>query len=630
MKLKTITARNFKGLSFTLHLQPMTVLVGANFAGKTARTDAIRFALLGYLPELGKNARDTFGLSSGKEMEVVAEFDNGLRIQRRLYLKGDTVKTEEEVPEEIKKCGQLAVMLNAEEYFALSPRGRVDYVASNVELGDQWKIPGIAGRVAEIAPKFELALSLDEQTPQQFIEDNIVKAEEKKKAAKAYADRMEKTTQGLAGLRLQDQQAGPPLATLDAQYEQIVREIAALNERKAAGMTSYNTMYLARARRKVINEQLGKTEIQRKDAEKRRERLAEVNRQLAEVPDSSAAIERLQDIISAAKSKRDSAEKTYRENSAAIVKAGVTLAEIDDKTECPYCGATGDGWKALKSAELITEIENLKTAQVQVTHDGKTARESLDNAQRDHEAIRVQSRKTDELQHEQREIERHLATIEGSLGRASALQEELATLAPEDPAIEAAADEIQAALNVKMEEQTDLDTKRKAAAGRANDLKRLAEAEGERDKARVEETAAKSVVEELRRIQTEMVNAAFTPLLEKTNRLFGSILKSPVAYHEGNIGTWRGGVFVGHGTMSGTEKSLIYAALCASLASTSPVRLVMVDELARLDAPNIGKLITACSNAIQAGEIDQFIGIDPRPELYAGVNDSAFRVEKIG
>jgi hypothetical protein len=90
---------------------------------------------------------------------------------------------------------------------------------------------------------------------------------------------------------------------------------------------------------------------------------------------------------------------------------------------------------------------------------------------------------------------------------------------------------------------------------------------------------------------------------------------SPLAYNDGEIGTFRDGLFIGHATMSGTEKALAYAAIQAALASKSPVKLMIIDELGRLTDKNIARVLDAASAAINDGRLDSFIGIE--------ANDSA-------
>lgn len=610
MKLKSISARNFKGQSFDEPLFPLTVLVGQNFSGKTARTDAIRLLLLGHLPELGKTERATFGLSSGKEMEVSGVFDNGLTIRRRFYLKGDTVKVEEEIPQAIADCGQLAVMLNAEEYFALSDQKRVEYVFANIALGEEWNSGSIALRVGEVAPSYEFE-TLDEPNPQRFIEENIETATEKQKAAKIYADRMEKTVQGLAGLRLSDPTGGADIATLDARHAKLSAAINELHALKATKAADYSTMIAARGRRASIKEELAKVEHHRQKRAGLVAAVALVTAQLAEIPDSSVTMETLLSLAKSNDGALAEARREFRELMARIAEDRQLIRDMDLIQVCPYCGAAGDGWKTLKLAELNTAIAKAEARCAELDRTGRLAKDALTIAQADIEKLKQVDRRIDALQHEHRQNEREIGQMDAILARVGPIEEELAKLEPDNTSLEAAVQMVQTELNVKNDELRTLEIARRAVMGRANDLQRLAQAEEERDKAKSEVEIAGLVLKKLREIQSEMVEAAFMPLLEDANSFFGRVLPSPLAYHKKEIGTWRGGVWVGHHTFSGVEKLLTYAAIQSALAIKSPVRIVILDEMLRAQGETFTRILESMLLAVKRGRIDGFVGIIP-------------------
>lgn len=82
MYVKQIKAVNFKGRTFDLMLDPVTVIAGDNFSGKTAVPMALRLALTGYLPPpIGKTAQAIYALAGDPEaagtMEVEARTDTG-------------------------------------------------------------------------------------------------------------------------------------------------------------------------------------------------------------------------------------------------------------------------------------------------------------------------------------------------------------------------------------------------------------------------------------------------------------------------------------------------------------------------------------------------------------------------
>jgi hypothetical protein len=79
-------------------------------------------------------------------------------------------------------------------------------------------------------------------------------------------------------------------------------------------------------------------------------------------------------------------------------------------------------------------------------------------------------------------------------------------------------------------------------------------------------------------------------------------------------------------TLSGVEKLVCYAAIQAALASRSPVRVMILDEMLR--AQNTPKaavfdlLVDACKAAVRDGKLDQFVGVIPGdPATYARLSE---------
>ncbi|MGB8295898.1 MAG: hypothetical protein WCG85_10765, partial [Polyangia bacterium] len=164
----------------------------------------------------------------------------------------------------------------------------------------------------------------------------------------------------------------------------------------------------------------------------------------------------------------------------------------------------------------------------------------------------------------------------------------------------------------------------RAAAARQADAQRAAQAEQARDKAKAEQVFAGKLTDTLRAIQTEAVERAFQPMLEIANAFAKPVLKSPLGYHAGEIGTRRNGLWVGHRTFSGTEKAIAYAAIQAALAARAPVRIMIIDELGRIGDRALFHLLAAVSQHLQkSGLVDQFIGIDAgRLDYYRSHQDS--------
>ena len=103
MKITRITVRNFKGRTGSLDLLSANFLIGSNWTGKTTWLDAVAVGILGFCPKenFGKTPGDTFRFASGRDMEIAVDFDDGSRIRRRWFLKGDSVRSEKELPPEL-------------------------------------------------------------------------------------------------------------------------------------------------------------------------------------------------------------------------------------------------------------------------------------------------------------------------------------------------------------------------------------------------------------------------------------------------------------------------------------------------------------------------------------------------
>ena len=120
-------------------------------------------------------------------------------------------------------------------------------------------------------------------------------------------------------------------------------------------------------------------------------------------------------------------------------------------------------------------------------------------------------------------------------------------------------------------------------------------------------TVTKAIGKVLRDKQAALVDAVFGSLLKVANGIVGEILPSSLAFHEGDVGRWNGHHWISHQTFSGTEQALTFVAIAAALSQGAPIRLLIFDELGRLDRERRMLLLNLLQNAITAGWIDQFI-----------------------
>lgn len=647
MRLTTIGCSAFKGSSFEEPLAPLTVIFGENWSGKTTRLELIQLLLLGHLPGLDKTAAGIFGLSSGREMSVWGTTDTGLTIRRTWTAKGDSVKAAHELPPELE--GQdLLIALNALAYFGMSDRDRTTYVFEHLPMPEGLDVLKLATRARSkievngddqkrIADLFTSRIieppDGEKENPQEFISRVILACQAKAKQAKATVDEMQKTITGLSHLKAADAQGlTHNLEDLDNQLVNKRHALGLLGEAKGAFDQQYQAMVRGRSRRKEIAHELLQFAPDHTAVAEQRKLLTAIAQAIDQLPPQLetpdlAAKRKLQTSLTA---EVQDLRSRYTEAGSQLTALKAESAAIEQQTACPYCGAAGNGWRTLREAELAGKIEQLTLRRAALADDGAREKQRLNAVDLEIRLIDKQEVDRTQLLDRQAKVQQEIHRLERKLARVDILNQELAGLTPEDPALEQKAQELQTTINVANETITSLEKVRREAQGRSQELKRLAEAEAERDTSAAELAVAKQGEKAWREIQGEMVEQAFAPLIERANLLFGHLMATPLAFKDGEVGTWKAGVFAGHRTMSGGEKALSYAAIQMALATMAPFRIALFDELGKFSSRNLRRVLQAAKQAVAQGQIDQWIGIDvEREEIYEEAQDSTFLLRKI-
>jgi hypothetical protein len=95
MKGHRITQISTQGLRATdrkIDLEPLTLIRGPIGAGKTSVCDAIRIAMLGCVPSIGKDAKSIARLMRNGELRVQLLLDDGRKMERGYIRKGESLK----------------------------------------------------------------------------------------------------------------------------------------------------------------------------------------------------------------------------------------------------------------------------------------------------------------------------------------------------------------------------------------------------------------------------------------------------------------------------------------------------------------------------------------------------------
>lgn len=611
MKVTTLKAENFKGQCFAHTLEPVTVFVGPNFAGKTARLDAVTLGLLGYVPRLGKRNQDAFQYASGKRMSVTIETDKGT--YERTWEQGKSISYTGHDGPLIEP-----VLLDAAEYFALSERERMKLVFRLCQSGlSKDMVPQLSAKLKSI-PATEGMLDaggiIDEMlgkvkevakglTPQEQIGAVVEMLSAQKKEYEAAARKLS----GAVAVSDATATVTEPV-NLEAMKEEadklrllVTQAMVKKSElEKAIGFQNHTAARRAELEALIANKpkvagQLIKTEWNKAKHDK-----------------LSAALNNSRTTLASMTAKRDATEQRKDELTVALKSLYEDVETVLENNNCPTCNAEGKEWKqryAQKTdvqkasykeslAKLSDEIRSLNSAIECAEKEVRVISESLLESDREYKSH--QQRATQALS-AQKEIDL-ITRLEAELAALPAVQDDLA-LHSELNSLEAKLEE----MNVQLQTLN--------ITIRQNEINAAAEKERANivnQTARIKTAAVfyKAALKLAESIQAEIVESVFVNLLATANKLCGTFLLTPLVYHDGEIGRMSGKQFISVATFSGTETAAVFAALSLALAAESGSGIVIIDELGRMDSEHKASFMGKVSELIANGILAQFIGAD--------------------
>lgn len=148
-------------------------------------------------------------------------------------------------------------------------------------------------------------------------------------------------------------------------------------------------------------------------------------------------------------------------------------------------------------------------------------------------------------------------------------------------------------------------------AAAEQDRKRIEEAAAARERVEADSKLFGKVIDLISQKKTELVSGSILAPLSVANKLAAGILNGPLVFEEGEIGMRVGDAFVSSRVFSGTETAIVMMGLTAGLAAKSALRVLLLDEIGRLDTPNAVRLTENLRGMLADGDIDQFILIGP-------------------
>lgn len=686
MKLTKLSAQNLKAQTFSHDLASVNIITGANASGKTAVLSAVRLVLLGYDSKLGKTPQAIFAACGTKGggaigMTVTGQFSDGSSIERAWAMRKGKVSYTGPEQEYIPP-----VMLDPTAYFAMTGPARLNYVLAQCDLAAMGMgydalckklnadetlhlvVNDASFATQEVNAKIqelESARAAEDASVYDWLVSVVEAITAMRDKAKATAETHEETVKGLT-----DNKAAAanmtalvnPQAELAEAREQHTAAVQA--EATAAAALAAADKAVQEAKElaaKQVDEKAVESTIAAKTAciENLKQTPEPGERPVPEVmtarPDDTA--ERNAYNVAFDKASQANADASLATREMKRIEAELEAAKT--KTCCPTCGgditekqravikslqeqlilAAGKDVSATSVAAVATG--NLNQADIAVRQKiaeiakWDETREAM-TARNDAERAKWQA-KQDAYTNAQTAINRLTSEI-NALRASTAANDKAREAWAKLPALAAAsyaarekwlaaATAIQPiAHRIGLLEQSQKQFIARTQAQRSADQSRaqLATARARLD---VFKAALKVVAAEKEAVSEK----AFTVLLKHARRFTDGILKAPLEYRDSELGMNQGGNWVSLKAFSGTEELLALAGLGVALTQQHKgIKVVLMDELGRLDQDNRVKVINRMLALTADGTINQFFGVDVDAANYSTWNrNEAFKLIQV-
>lgn len=628
MNIHTIAASNFKGKNIAVTFSSaITMIVGRNFAGKTAILQAIKLGLLGFIPGLSKRARDIFmALSSGRSMAIQLNVGGTHLIEHAWVMDKDKVSYDHRPAAGLPETP--LVVLDAKSYFEMPAQERIGMIFKTMQLDNS----NIQQRIADIARDFERgnmegpARTLREVITthgdrfQDWLERALVRIGEMEKENKAAAERMQKTVQGLA--HLENQSVAAPAAQLRQQLEAARADLEKLVMDHAAARKPFelaNNQAQQRARHTALIQRYEPLAAGYENAQ------AEYDKENALLnPNGPPVLREVREKLLQARADHNDAVNRAAIATEALAEFEADMKALAAKPKCPTCRRKFAGkMNAEAQAEIDEERAKLEVAVKEKTAAIKKAATAKDRAQKAHDDLLAEAEQYTAIHARVMEAKIKLDHGKSAKEQLEESRQVMATLGVVETSQDGAeeAQRLAEAIDEKRESITKLEGDIRTADMAAGGVKRLTDARQEAERHTVLAKSYKGALKALQERREAFIAEAFKPLLKVCNLFGQEIMITPLEYHDGELGRRReDGGWISMVAFSGAEEAITYAAINAALGATSPARIVLMDEMGKIDVPNKVQLMRNVRDAIEQKVIHQFIGIDVDPTAYERVN----------
>lgn len=678
MKLSLIEAKNLKGSTFNQPLSDITLFYGENAAGKTTRVDALTLALTKSLPGIATRPSDIHDLlASDAELTVYTETDAQLpEFAGCSWTKGRKgIETTFEGSLEAPR-----LLFSTSEFLDLTAKERTKFLFGILPPPPLDKVgpEAITARLKNIKlePHTEhaekaitdLCHTVDESwtratatkqgcTVQEWLGVLVEEITEHVKTIKANLKAMKATSLGITAMRKEAPSMAP--VELRRRKAQETLQLAVAAEQDALNKFTDAERKVQEAK-VMAAKWVDPTEAQAQIAELESSVTELLKVQPSGLPPTLGVMTARPSEISVRNKLREASNATdqallkHDRCKADVLQIQKQIADAKQQTCCPTCGHDISEKQAEIVASLTLRLTAANLDLENLEKQLKQAQEAEDSVKAEVMAMvkaieRWEADKSAMDHANQEQLNKHNAAvrafndsrtiINGNQARIAILQKAIESNATAEaakailPDLEtASARAAEAYRNIGVHNASikatmdSVEAEYRTALADAAAARNIQQAINEVERLEAEVGVGEETKEMLVELLNESIKLSIGPLVTLANNLCADILKAPLVFEDGEIrmATRTGGH--SHRTFSGTERALAYAALSVGLATQSPVKLVIFDELGRLSKKNKLKLVCRLAKLIAEKTIDQAVLVDTEPleELAQGIEGVGF------
>lgn len=568
--MTTLSVLNIKGVTGQFNLTPITVIGRDNSKGKTALLSAIRLALMGYDPTLGKRHIDTFNLASGESMAVIADGKAFRWEQKR-------AKVQATLPEGFEPAP--STMLDLGSLFSATKEQRMLTILRACVMPADINTKAMVDQVRVVAPKFPFP-----KATETVLED----VEALSAACKAYISTISTGIDEIDGAAKNhaDNMASlpPEPVSLEPQIAAMSQQLGVAKEKLKAAKNSDGSRAQLEAKLKAMVVPVEMDLLLE---------IAAIEGALIGLPAGE---------IAEVNAKYDGEIKKLQEQvgnkRGQYTATKARLDAVNGKEECPTCGHAITGADLAEFEKKLEKLKDegqklaVKLKALEGERDQERAQIILATNKRSDAAKRVAVLKQriasiPELQSHRQTILDQIATIPGA-DQITQFQNEV--------------DGLNAAIEALQQRERNHIAARKLQASADAAVKVRQSKEDELGQAKT----AKALIDAFR---VKIIDRVSETVLAVANRVVEPTTGHRLEMVDGDFVLGKAVLT----TLSGSERMLVYAGLQIALSASHQPKIVLMDELGQIDQTRKAKLFAVIEQLIGDGTISQFVGADTYP-----------------